>query len=68
MNAIKSLRLKKGLTQFELAKELNLSQQAVASWENGTRSPKTVMIPKLASIFGVPIEELFKEDNYERTD
>lgn len=62
MNAIKTLRLKKGLTQSELAKKLDLSQQTIASWENGTRSPKTAMIPKLADFFDVPIEDLFKEE------
>ncbi|MBR1968094.1 MAG: helix-turn-helix transcriptional regulator, partial [Clostridia bacterium] len=36
---IKYLRTEKNLTQMELSKETGLSQNAIAQWENGKRTP-----------------------------
>lgn len=37
MNRLKEIRMKKGITQAELAKVLKVSQQAISSYESGTR-------------------------------
>ena len=36
---LRELRLKKGYTQQELAKKLNVSQQTIAKWEGGKGYP-----------------------------
>ena len=52
------LRKKKGLTQDELAKELNVSNQAVSKWESGKCCPDIELLPVLAHFFEVSIDEL----------
>lgn len=59
MNTIKKLRKKRNLTQAELSEKINLSQSAVAKWENGECMPKAEMLPKLAKILNCSIDELF---------
>lgn len=56
---IARLRKEKGLTQEELAKELNISYQAVSKWENGISSPDISNIKLIAQLFGVSIDALF---------
>ena len=53
------LRKEKGMTQEDLAKELNISYQAVSKWENGVSSPDISNIMLLAQFFGVSIDMLF---------
>lgn len=47
------------MTQEELAGALNVTYQAVSKWENETAQPDIMMMPALASYFGVTIDELF---------
>ena len=56
---IARLRKEKGMTQDDLAKELNISYQAVSKWENGISSPDISNIIALAQLFGVSIDTLF---------
>lgn len=58
-NKIKQLRYKASLTQEELADKLGLSPQAVSKWENAAAMPDNTLLPFLAEIFGVSIDELF---------
>ena len=58
------LRKARGLTQEDIAKKLNISAQAVSKWENDISSPDISLLPELASIFNVTIDELLgKETN-----
>ena len=52
-NKIRELREEKGLTQAELAKELNVVRQTIAQWENEERDLKTGAIISLARYFNV---------------
>ncbi|GKX68018.1 helix-turn-helix domain-containing protein [Inconstantimicrobium mannanitabidum] len=56
---IKSLRIKKGVTQEELANYLGISYQAVSKWENNITAPDIQLLPILSVYFGVTIDELF---------
>ncbi len=55
---IAELRKRKGLTQEEFAEKLNVSAQAVSKWENGISCPDIMLLPEIAKIFGVTIDEL----------
>lgn len=55
---IKRLRTAKGITQEAFAKTVNVSRQAISSWETGRTQPDIEMIGTLAEALGVSIEEL----------
>lgn len=57
-NFVCSLREKKGLTQAQLATQLNVTAAAVSKWENGESKPRVDVLFKLAEILGVRAEEL----------
>lgn len=58
------LRKARGLTQEDIAKKLNISAQAVSKWENDISSPDISLLPELASIFNITVDELLgKETN-----
>lgn len=56
---IKSLRKNSGLTQEELAEQLNISAPAVSKWESNTAMPDISQVVPLADIFGVTTDYLF---------
>ena len=55
---IARLRLAKTATQERLAKELNVSPQAVSKWENDINYPDISLLPDLARFLGVSVDEL----------
>ena len=55
---IARLRLAKTATQERLAKELNVSPQAVSKWENDINYPDLSLLPDLARFLGVSVDEL----------
>ena len=55
---IKELRKKKGLTQEELASELNVSRQAITKWETGEGTPDLDNIRNIALFFHVSVDYL----------
>ncbi len=55
---IAALRKAHGYTQEELAEKLGVSGQAVSKWENDISYPDILMLPKIASLFGVTTDEL----------
>ena len=60
---IARLRLAKTATQERLAKELNVSPQAVSKWENDINYPDISLLPDLARFLGVSIDELLSGAN-----
>lgn len=52
------LRKEMGLTQAQLAEQLEISQQMIAAYEAGTRKIPASMLPRLAKLFAVSLEEL----------
>jgi transcriptional regulator with XRE-family HTH domain len=60
---ISTLRKEKGMTQKELADRLNLTDKAVSKWERDAACPDTQLLPKLAEIFGVSIEDLMNAND-----
>ena len=64
-NNIKTLRMKMGLTENELADMLTVTPQDVLKWENGEQEPSIDTIRKMASIFKVTISEMIDEESHE---
>ena len=62
---IAALRREKGLNQDDLAQMLEVSPQAVSKWENDQTCPDIGLLPKLAKVFGVSVDELLsgKQEN-----
>ena len=55
---IAALRREKNLKQDVLAQMLEVSPQAVSKWENDQTCPDISLLPKLAKILGVSVDEL----------
>ena len=71
-NFLYTLRSEKNLSQAELGAMLGVTNKAVSKWENGSAKPSTILLPRIAEIFDVSVEELFackrfeKDDEYEK--
>lgn len=60
---LRQLRIETDLTQQELAKNLNVSQQIIGLWERGERKPKIEAITNIAEYFNVSPKYLIGETN-----
>jgi transcriptional regulator with XRE-family HTH domain len=47
------------MTQEELAQKLSVSAKAVSKWEQKINSPDITLLPEIANIFNISIDELF---------
>lgn len=56
---IRSLRLKRHVSQEELAETIGVTIQAISKWETGKANPDIMLLPKLAEYFGIAIDNLF---------
>lgn len=56
---IREKRKKAGLTQEQLAGYLGVSAPAVYKWEKGTSCPDVALLPALARLLGMDMNELF---------
>lgn len=59
---LQGLRKQKGISQEELANQLNVSRQAVSKWENDAGFPEMEKMLMLGNIFQVSMDYLLKED------
>ena len=65
---IYQLRKSKGLSQEELADELNISRQSVSLWETNQTVPQIDYLMELSKIFNVSLDELCgNEENIDCT-
>ena len=56
---IKSLRRERDLTQEELANILGVTKAAVSKWENAESFPDVTLLPQIAQVFSITMDELF---------
>lgn len=56
---LRRLRKERGLSQNDVAKELNVSRTTVTKWELGATIPRTELLPKLSSLLGCRIDDMF---------
>lgn len=54
-------REERGLSQTELARKMNVTQQCISSWQTGRTIPKPYQMKMLSEILSVPINKLFSE-------
>lgn len=57
---IAALRKANGMTQKELAEQLNVSDKAVSRWERDESAPDLSLIPVIAEIFHVTSDEILR--------
>lgn len=63
MNQIKKARNMKNMSQSELARRLNITQQAISYYEKGLRIPEKEIWDDLSYVLDVPVEFLKGEIN-----
>ena len=66
---LKRFRVAKNMTQEQAAEALGISTQTVSRWECNTTLPDVTILPKIAALYCVTIDDLYKEtsvayDNY----
>ena len=59
---ISALRRAQGLTQQEVADRLLVSNRAVSRWERDEAMPDITLLPAIADLFGVTVDELLRGD------
>lgn len=66
-NRISSLRKEKGITQEEIAEKLGVTPQAVSKWENDISYPDILLLPQIAQMLGVTVDELLSGNSEKET-
>ena len=56
---LKELRASRGLTQDDLARELNLAKSSINMYENGNRKPSFEVLEAIADYFNVNMDTLY---------
>ncbi len=59
---LKRLRTEKRLTQEALAQSLGVSFQTISKWERGDSYPDITMLPVIAAIFEITVDELLNSE------
>ncbi|WP_099157305.1 helix-turn-helix domain-containing protein [Virgibacillus ndiopensis] len=62
---LKELRKKKGISQYEAAKELGFSRGQLANYEQGSREPDYSTLEKIADFFDVSVDYLLGRSDTE---
>ena len=58
------LRKLKGISQEEMACDLQISQSTVSNYESGVTNPDTEILKKIADYFQVPVSYLFSDEKF----
>lgn len=56
---IAKLRKDSNMTQEELAGMIGVSSQSVSKWETGVTMPDIMLLPIIAGVFEITLDELF---------
>lgn len=58
---LRRLRLEKQLTQEQAAEKLGVSAQSVSRWECGNTYPDVMLLPEIARLYCVTVDDLYRE-------
>lgn len=61
---LKRFRVAKHMTQEQAAEALGVSMQTVSRWECSTTLPDVAMLPRIAALYCVTIDDLYKETSF----
>ncbi len=64
-NRISRLRKGKGMSQEALAEQIGVSPQAVSKWENDQSCPDISLLPQLAKLLDITVDELLTGNSNE---
>lgn len=67
-NTLKTLRIKKNLTQAQLAQKLGLTKSVISAYETGLRLPSYDVLIHIAKIFNVSTDYLLGLENENQVD
>lgn len=59
---LRRLRLEKKLTQEQLSHILGVSIQSISRWECGNTLPDVMLLPEIARLYGVTVDDLYRAD------
>lgn len=62
-NNLKKLRLQKQFTQEQVAEVLDVSSQTISRWECNTTYPDVMLLPEIAKLYCVTVDDLFKAES-----
>lgn len=62
---IRILRIKNGYTQNAVALRLCVSKQAVSKWENDHSYPDIFLLPRLAKLLSITLDDLLSEAGFQ---
>ena len=62
------LRKCKNMTQSELGERLSYSDKTISKWENGDSSPDLSALCKIASLYGITLDDLVQEGAVKKID
>lgn len=57
---IKAERIRKGITQFELAEKIGISESSMSLVERGLQTPSVFVVYDISKSLDIDINELFK--------
>ena len=60
-----ALRRRKGLSQYEFAKKLGITQRVVTYYENEANRPPTQLLPQIAGVLEVSVDDLLNSPDVE---
>ncbi len=60
---LKRLRVAKNYTQERAAQLLNISPKSLSRWECGSTMPDVMMLPEIARLYCVTVDDLYKEQS-----
>lgn len=62
-----NLRKQKGMSQEELAEELNMTRQTISKWELGVSTPDMESLKNISNLFGISVDELISNNESTNT-